>query len=84
MLTQTFDSGGSMLDGGSLAPHSSQHVGRWWPVIKDLIVDLLVGQVIQGLPYMLLTLWLLSDVCYADRGSLPQSVRQWQGTLKHL
>ena len=26
--TQTFDSGGTMLDGGSLAPHSSQHVGR--------------------------------------------------------
>ena len=23
-----FDSGGTMLDGGSLAPHSSQHVGR--------------------------------------------------------
>ena len=26
--TQTFDSGGTMMDGGSLAPHSSQHVGR--------------------------------------------------------
>ena len=26
--TQTFDSGGAMLDGGSLASHSSQHVGR--------------------------------------------------------
>ena len=26
--TQTFDSGSIMLDGGSLAPHSSQHVGR--------------------------------------------------------
>ena len=26
--TQTFDSGGSMLNGGSLASHSSQHVGR--------------------------------------------------------
>ena len=26
--TQTFDSGGTMLDGGSLAFHSSQHVGR--------------------------------------------------------
>ena len=26
--TQTLDSGGTMLDGGSLAPHSSQHVGR--------------------------------------------------------
>ena len=27
-LTQTFDSGGTMLDGGSLASHSSQHVDR--------------------------------------------------------
>ena len=26
--TQTFTSGGSMLDGGSLASHSSQHAGR--------------------------------------------------------
>ena len=26
--TQTFDSGGTMLDGGYLAPHSSKHVGR--------------------------------------------------------
>ena len=26
--TQTFDSGGTMMDGGSLALHSSQHVGR--------------------------------------------------------
>ena len=26
--TQSFDSGGTMLDGGSLASHSSQHVGR--------------------------------------------------------
>ena len=26
--TLTFDSGGAMLDGGSLASHSSQHVGR--------------------------------------------------------
>ena len=26
--TQTVDSGGTILDGGSLAPHSSQHVGR--------------------------------------------------------
>ena len=27
--TQTFDSGGTMLGGGSLASHSSQHVGRY-------------------------------------------------------
>ena len=46
------------------------------PIIKDLIMDVSVGQVLKGLPYLHLTLWLLSDVCYADKGSLPQSVRQ--------
>ena len=49
------------------------------PIIKDLIVDVAVGQALKVLPYLHLTLWLLSDVCYADRGSLSQSVRQWQG-----
>ena len=32
--TQTFDSGGSMLDGGSLASHSSQHAGRHSSVVS--------------------------------------------------
>ena len=53
-------------------------------IIKDLIMDVSVGQMLKGLPYLHLTLWLLSNVCYTDRGSLPQSVRQWQGQLKHL
>ena len=85
--TQTFDSGGALLDGGSLASHSSQHVGRCSLVVahhKDLIMDVLVSQVLKGLPYLHLTLWQLSNVCYTDRGSLPQSVRQWQGQLEHL
>ena len=47
-------------------------------------MDVLVGQALKGLPYLHLTLWLLSDVCYTDRGSLPQSVRQWWGQLEHL
>ena len=51
------------------------------PIIKDLIVDILVGQVLKGLPYLHITLWLLSNVYYTDRGSLPQSVRQWWGQL---
>ena len=46
------------------------------PFIKDLIVDVSVGHVLKDLPYLHLTLWLLSNVCYTDRGSLPQSVRQ--------
>ena len=54
------------------------------PIIKDLIMDVSVGQALKGLQYLHLTLWLLSDVCYADKGSLPQSVRQWQGQLKCL
>ena len=53
-------------------------------IIKDLLVDVLIGQVLKGLPYLHLTIWLLSDVCYADKGSLPQSVRQWWEQLEHL
>ena len=52
-------------------------VPRWCPIVKDLIVDVLVGQALKGLQYLHLTLWQLSNVCYADRGSLPQSVRWW-------
>ena len=86
--TQTFTSGGSMLDGGSLASHSSQHAGRCSSAVshckRSHHVNVLVGQVLKGLQYLHLTLWLLSDVCYTDRGSLPWSVRQWQGQLKCL
>ena len=32
--TQMFDSGGTMLDGVSLAPHISQHVGRHSPMVS--------------------------------------------------
>ena len=59
-------------------------IPRQCPIIKDLIVDVSVGQALKGLQYLHLTLWLLSDVCYADKGSLPQSVRWWQGQLEHL
>ena len=59
-------------------------ISQWCPIIKDLIMDVLVGQVLKGLPYLHLTLWLLSNVCYADKGSSPQSVRQWWGQLKCL
>ena len=75
-----------MLDGGSLASHSSQHVGRSSRALshhKDLIVDV-SGYVLKGVTYLQLTLWLLRDVCCKDRGSLPQSARQWWQQLKHL
>ena len=47
------------------------------PIIKYFVMDVLVGQVLKGLPYVHLTLWLFSNVCYADKGSLPHSVRWW-------
>ena len=59
-------------------------VPQWCPIIKDHIVDVFVGQGLKGLQYLHLTLWLLNNVCCTDRGPLPQSVRQWQGQLKHL
>ena len=59
-------------------------VPQWCPLVKDLIIDVLVGQALKGVRYLHLTLWLLSDMCYADRGYLPWSVRQWQGQLECL
>ena len=52
-------------------------ISQWCPIIKDLIMDVSVGPVLNGLLYLHLTLWLLRDKCSADRGSFPQSVRQW-------
>ena len=74
----------TMLDGGSLAPPSSYHVGRHSLVVPHHKRSCCGCQALKGLPYLHWTLWLLSDVCYADKGSLPQSVRRWQGQLKHL
>ena len=54
------------------------------PLVKDLIMDVSVGQTLKGLWYLHLTLLLLSNMCYTDRGSLPQSVRQWWGQLECL
>ena len=36
------------------------------PIIKDLTMDVLVGQTLKGLQYLHLTLWQLSNMCYAD------------------
>ena len=59
-------------------------VPQWCLLLKNLVVDVSVGQALKDLQYQHLTLWLLSDVCYADRSSLPRSVRQWQGQLECL
>ena len=60
---QTFYSGGIMFDGGSLASHHFQHVGRHSSLVchhKDLIMDVSVGQVLNGLPLLPLTHWMLN------------------------
>ena len=59
-------------------------VPQWRPIVKGLVIDVLVGQAVKGLQYLHLNLLQLSNVCYADNGSLPQSVRWWWGQLKHL
>ena len=48
-----------------------------YPIVKDLIMDVSVGQALKGLHYLHLTLWQLSNMCYVERGSLPQIVRWW-------
>ena len=57
-----------------------EDVPRQCPIVKHLIVDVSVGQVLKGLQYLHLTHWQLSNMCYADRGSLPWSVRWWGAT----
>ena len=47
---------------------------HWYPLTEDVVKDVSVRQV----------LWLLIDMCCAYKGSLPQSVMQWQGQLMHL
>ena len=59
-------------------------VPQWCPIMKDLIMEISVGQALKGLQYLHLILWQLSDVCYTGRGSLPQSVRWWWGQLECL
>ena len=38
-----------------------------------------LAKVLKGLPSLCLILWLLIDMCYENKGSLPQFVKQWQG-----
>ena len=40
------------------------------PIIKDPIMDVLVGHMLKGLPYLHLTLWLLREMCVAQTGVL--------------
>ena len=45
------------------------------PLVKEFVMDVSVGQMLKGLPYLHLNLWLLRDMCCTDKGSLHQSVR---------
>ena len=54
------------------------------PIAKGLIKDVLVDEVVKVLQLLCLTSWLLRDMCFTYKGSLPQSVGQWHGQLKHL
>ena len=86
--TQTYQLGGTMLGRGSLATHSSLHVGRCSSVLsshKRSYCGCFGRPCVQRFAiYFHLSLWLLRDVCCTDRGSLPQSVRQCWGQLNHL
>ena len=82
--TQTFTSGGSMLDGGSLASHSSQHAGRCSSVVpscKRSHCGCFGRPGTQGSAISAFNPLALSNKCYADKASLPHSVRQWGGNL---
>ena len=75
----------TLLDGVFFTFHCSQHVEdvpHWCPIIKGLVRDVLVGQMLKGLPSLQLTLWLLREMCYAVMVSLPPSIRWWQGQVK--
>ena len=39
------------------------------PIIKDPVIDISVGHMLKGLQYLHLTIWQLSNVCYAERHS---------------
>ena len=67
---QTFDCNSTILDGGSLAPtvlNMLEDIPQHCPVVKGLIMDVSVGQELNGLPYQHLTFWLLRDMCCTDK-----------------
>ena len=65
-------------------PNMLADVPQQCPIVKDLIMDVSVSHVLKGLQYLHLNLWQLNNVCYADRDSLPWSVRQWWGQHEYL
>ena len=78
---QTWYSHATLMDVGLLASNSPtdllEDILHCCPVIKKSFHGFFSGPGDQGLPLLHLTLWMLIDVCFGDRGSLPQSVREW-------
>ena len=84
---QTSYSGGIMLYEGSLASHSSQHVGRHSSSVsyhKKSHHGCFSRPGAQGSAIAAFNPWLLRDMSCTDKGSLPHFVWQWQGQLEHL
>ena len=65
--------------GVSLSSHSPQCIqcSLQCSIVKNIVLDVLVGWVLKDLTLLHLTFLVLRDACCTDRGSLPQSVRQW-------
>ena len=79
---QTFDSDGTMLDGGSLASHSSQHIGRHSSVLshhKRSCHGCFGRPCAQGSDIYAFNPLAAQRCMLCRQGSLPQSVRQWWG-----
>ena len=85
--TQTFDSGGTMLDGGSLASHHSQHVGRCSLAVshhKRSCHGCFGRPGTQGSAISAFNPLEAQQHVLHRQGSLPWSVRWWWGQLEHL
>ena len=77
-LTQTFDSGGTMLDGGFLASHSSQHVRRYYSAksyCKRSHHRCVSRPCAQGSALSAFNSLAAQRCVLCRQGSLPQSVR---------
>ena len=79
---QTSYSGNTLLDGGALASHGSQHVRQYSSLVshhKGHYHECFGRSGAPGSAINACTLWPLRDVCCVDKGCLSQSVRQEWG-----
>ena len=61
-----------------------EDVPQWCHIIKDLVIDVLVGQVLRGLSLLNLSILAVWRCVLCRQGSLPLSFRQWWGQLMYL